>query len=133
MVQQPQRSASASQVEWLDELFECIDRRDARGFTAFLTEDASFRFGNSPAVVGRPAIEAAVEEFFAALAGLSHRITLAADLGAHFICRGETTYTRLDGSQVTVPFANVFEMENGRVRDYQIYADLTPLWNPPDD
>ena len=103
MVQQPQRSASASQVEWLDELFESIDRRDARGFTTFLTEDASFRFSNEPAVVGRPAIEAAVQEFFAALAGLSHRITLAADLGAHFICRGETTYTRLDGSQVTVP------------------------------
>ena len=133
MAQQQPRSSAAGQADWLDDLFACIDRRDAAGFTRFLTEDASFRFGNAPAVVGRPAIEAAVSEFFGMLGGLRHRITLAADLGAHFLCRGETTYTRRDGSEVTVPFANVFEMEGGLVRDYQIYADLTPLWNPPAD
>ena len=130
MAQHFKRAETVTHANWVEDLFNCIDRRDAAGFTAFLAEDASFRFGNAPAVVGRDAIKAAVTGFFAAIAGLSHRVTLSADLGAHFLCRGDATYTRLDGSQITLPFANVFEMENGRVRDYQIYADLTPLWNP---
>ena len=28
-------------------------------------------------------------------------------------CEGEVTYTRLDGSKVTVPFANVFVLKGG--------------------
>lgn len=130
MTQQPDSASTPKLDIWIKNLFDCIDRRDAAGFAAFLTHDASFRFGNAPAVTGSAAIEAAVAGFFAALGGLSHRVTLSADLGEHVVCRGDTTYTRIDGSQVTVPFANVFEMQGGHVRDYQIYADLTPLWNP---
>ena len=115
---------------WIDDLFTCIDRRDAAGFAQFITPDGQFRFGNAPAVVGRENVEAAVAGFFGAIGGLTHRVTLTADLESFVVCRGEATYTRLDGSTITLPFANVFEMVGTQIRDYQIYADLTPLWTP---
>ena len=48
---------------FIRQLLTTIDSRDAKAFAAFLTSDASFRFGNHPAVVGREAIEAAVGDF----------------------------------------------------------------------
>ena len=44
------------------------------------------------------------------------------------ICEGETTYTRHDGTQITLPFANVFELEGELISTYKIYADIGPLY-----
>lgn len=117
---------------WVGDLFACIDRRDAAGFADFLTKDGVFRFGSASPVVGRAAIAESVGQFFAAIGGLRHRITLTVNLPSQFICRGEATYTRLDGSEITLPFANIFEMDGDRISDYQIYSDVGPLWNPPE-
>ena len=48
--------------------------------------------------------------------------------GDLLFCEGETTYTRHDGKQVVVPFADVFEYVDNRISDYRIYADLGPLF-----
>ena len=49
------------------------------------------------------------------------------------ICRGEVTYTRLDGSTLSVPFVNVLKLEGSLIRDYLIYADTSELYSPPTD
>ena len=112
----------------LEPLFAAIDARDATAFAGFLTENASFRFGSAPATRGRAGIEAAVSDFFASLAGLSHVIDAVVSKGDRLFCEGETTYTRHDGRQVTVPFADVFIYEGEKIADYRIYADLGPLF-----
>ncbi len=116
---------------WWQRLFAAIDARDAAGFVAKLTPDAHFRFGNAPAVIGSEAIGAAVGGFFAAIAACRHRLIRTWSDGAHVACEGEVTYTRLDGSLVTVPFANVFELHGALVFTYSIYIDNSPLFSPP--
>ncbi len=119
---------SEAQQGLLQELFAAIDARDADGFVGFLTEDATFRFGSAPPVQGRRAIRQAVDEFFATIAGLSHAVAnwLASD--ATLVCEGEVTYTRHDGSTVTLPFADVFEFVEDRISHYKIYMDIGPLY-----
>ena len=112
----------------LEPLFAAIDAKDAKAFTGFLTEKASFRFGSSPAARGAAEIEAAVSEFFASLKGLSHVVNAVVTKGDMLFCEGETTYTRHDGKDVVVPFADVFEYENEKIAEYRIYADLAPLF-----
>lgn len=112
----------------LEALFAAIDAKDAERFASFLTEDASFRFGSAPAVRGRAGIIVAVNAFFDSLAGLSHRITSVATKGDTLFCEGETTYTRPDGKEVVVPFADVFDYEADKIAAYRIYADLAPLY-----
>ena len=53
-------------------LFASIDAMDTESFLSFIREDATFRFGSSPAVKGHAEIRAAVEGFFASFAALKH-------------------------------------------------------------
>ena len=87
-------------------MFAAIDRKDSTVFVGYLTDDAVFRFGSAPAVRGRDAIREAVDGFF----------------------EGEVTYTRLDGTSVTLPFADVFEYEGDQIAEYKIYIDIAPLY-----
>ena len=121
-------TVSDSQQKLLQKVFGAIDDRDTDSFVSYLTTDATFRFGSALPVQGRDAVRDAVAGFFATIAGLSHKLsnTLAAD-GA-LICEGEVTYTRHDGSEVTLPFADFFELDDGRISHYKIYIDIGPLY-----
>lgn len=109
-------------------LFAAIDAKDPEAFVGFLTGDALFRFGSAPAVQGRDAICAAVGAFFDTIAGLSHVVNKTLVDGATMVCEGEVTYTRLDGTSVTLPFTDVFEYEGDLIAEYKIYMDVSPLY-----
>lgn len=113
---------------WIMDLFASIDRREAVAFAGFLTEDAIFRFGNQAPVRGRTAIADAVSQFFGQIAGLKHQVQNTWENDDAVIVTGDVTYTRLDGSQVTLPFADVFRMRDSLVHEYLIYMDVTPLF-----
>lgn len=110
------------------ELFRAIDARDAAAFAAFVAEDGDFRFGNAPPVVGRAAVRDYVGAFFGMIGGCSHRMLRSWNAAGAAACEGEVTYTRLDGSKVTVPFANVFVLKGAEVASYRIYIDNSPLF-----
>ena len=112
---------------WWQHVFAVIDARDARGFVDLLTPDAQFRFGNAPTLVGTDAIRAAVSGFFAGIASCSHRLIRTWGGPNGVVCEGEVIYTRHDGSQVMVPFANVFELRGALISVYRIYIDNSPL------
>ena len=109
-------------------LFEAIDAQDGAAFVGFLTDDAVFRFGSAPAVQGRVAVQAAVEGFFGSIAGLSHTIHKTLRHADTLVCEGEVTYTRQDGSRISIPFANVFEYDGDLIAKYKIYIDISPLY-----
>ncbi len=117
-------------AEWLPSLFGAIDAADAGSFCAYLTDDATFRFGNAPPVQGRSAIEQAVRQFFASIRRSRHqlgRVWPAADAVA---VEGAVTYTRLDGTEITLPFADTLVLRGDRIAEYYIYIDITPLYAP---
>lgn len=109
-------------------LFDAIDSMDTAAFVAFLTEDARFRFGSAPEAKGREAIADAVGGFFASIAGLRHHIDLFLVEGEAIVCEGSVTYTRHDGSTITLPFADVFDMRGDLIANYKIYMDIAPLY-----
>lgn len=116
---------------WIRELFLSIDRMDAVGFASFIEPNGTFKFGNWPPSVGTAAIEAAVGGFFGTIAGLSHNVTEAWEVPGWALVRGEVTYTRKDGSTLTLPFFDAFRMSpGGKVQDYLIYMDVNPLYAP---
>lgn len=113
---------------WIESISRSIDAKDAKGFSEFITENGSFRFGNQPEVTGRKAIEDYVAAFFTMIGSSSHEIINVWDNGEHIIWEGKVNYTRLDGGKVPVNFTNIFYM-NGRLIDkYNIYIDNTPLF-----
>jgi len=109
-------------------LFASIDAMDTESFLSFIREDATFRFGSSPAVKGHAEIRTAVEGFFSSLAALRHDLRRIVADGDAVVCEGDVTYTRHDGSAITLPFANVFEIDDGLISLYRVYIDIGPLF-----
>jgi ketosteroid isomerase-like protein len=116
---------------WWEQVFAVVDRGDADSFIELLTPDAQFRFGNAPVIVGHEAIHAAVAAFFAAIASSRHRLRGTWNGAGTAVCEGEVTYTRHDGSVVSVPFANVFELRADKIAAYRIYIDNSSLFREP--
>jgi ketosteroid isomerase-like protein len=110
------------------ELFADVDRMDAKAFASYLSEDCVLRFGSADEVVGRDAIEEAIEGFFATIKGLSHHVLQQWDVGDTEIVQVETTYTRMDDGQVTLPGVVVARRDGELFDEYRIYTDLAPIY-----
>ncbi len=120
----PQTSAD----DWVRTLFDHVDAKETNGWLEYLSNDARFYFGNAPPLAGKNAIREGVNEFFSTLSSINHDLAEILTLRDTVICRGEVTYTRLDGSTLTIPFANVLKLDgHGLIREYLIYADTSEL------
>jgi hypothetical protein len=69
-----------------------------------------------------------VSGFFSAIAGCQHRLDASWTGPGTFACEGEVTYRRYDGSEVTLPFADVFDLRGKMISGYRIYIDIGPLF-----
>jgi ketosteroid isomerase-like protein len=123
-------STPAPTPGFVQQLFQAIDAMDAEKFVTFLADDGVFRFGNFPAAKGREAAREAVAQFFGSIHAVRHRLLGVWSLPDVVFCEGEVTYTRKDRSEITLPFFNLLKMQDGKVREYSIYADVTPLYQP---
>jgi hypothetical protein len=115
---------------WITDLFRSIDAKDTGKFVGFLTEDGQFRFGNAPPAIGRAAITALLDGFFGSIKGLRHDVANTWTMPDHVICEGMVTYTRHDGSTLSVPFVDIFAMRGKLIKDYLIYIDASQLYAP---
>jgi len=117
---------------WWECVLAVVDAGNANDFIDLLTPDAQFRFGNAPVIVGRKAIHEAAAAFFAAIASSRHRVLRTWNGAGTTACEGEVTYTRHDGSVVSVPFANIFELRDDKIAAYRIYIDNSALFKATD-
>lgn len=115
--------------DFFEELFKGIDARDAQQFADHFTEDGVFRFGNLPPVSGRSSIHEFIAGFFSTISGISHQFDDCWSVEQErAICAGEVTYVRLDGSELTVPWATVSRFEHGLLAEYLAYVDPSQLY-----
>lgn len=116
----------------INDLFASIDRSDATAFAGHLSDDVRLQFGNAPAVSGRDTVRDVIAGFFASIKGLRHTVERTWVEADAVICHGSVTYTRHDGSHLTVPFANVLGLRNDEITDYRIYVDTSALYTGAD-
>jgi ketosteroid isomerase-like protein len=113
------------------ELFAALDAGDVRSALGLMTEDVTLRFGNADPVVGHAAIAAQFTTMAGVIASMSHELRAVWTTGEPdpaVICEMNVTYHRHDGSQLTLPCANVFRLRDGRIADYRIYMDVNPVF-----
>jgi hypothetical protein len=113
---------------WAEDLYAKVDAKDAAGFAAAFTPDGVFKYGNWPEAQGREAIEGMCANFFGGIGGLHHVIKGEYRDGATRFLEFECTYTRLDGSQVTLPAVTRFFMEGDLAQHSQVFMDVNPLF-----
>jgi hypothetical protein len=105
-----------------------LDRQNVPAVLALLAPDCRFQAGNLPVVVGREAIGQALGAFFSNVQAVQHTITDVFEGPERAVYRGEVTYTRPNGSNLTVPVCDVFALRpDGLVAEYCIYIDWSVL------
>lgn len=114
--------------DWSKDLFKAIDGRDAKSFASFLTEDVIFTMGNFPPVEGKDKVEQAVGGFFDSIKALQHSDLSVFQDGNTVISKGKVTYTRHNDTQLTVGFCNVLGLVDDKVKDYEIFLDVSQLY-----
>ena len=97
-------------------------------FAAHLADDVSFRFGNGDPVHGRDAVRDVWAAFCQSVDGVSHTVVEVFEAGEATIAESSVTYTRKDGSTVTVPVVTIYRSGGDLIDDYRVYIDLAPLF-----
>jgi ketosteroid isomerase-like protein len=123
-----QEAKGMRDLQWWQRLCATIDAKDTRGFAGYLADDCEFRFANGPSVSGHDAIGAAVDAFWASIRASEHHVSECWSGADSAACEGTCTYTRHDGSTITLPFVDVLHFRGEKAAKYCIYMDVGPLY-----
>jgi len=116
---------------WVFELYADVDAMHRDRIGPWLAPDYETRLGNNPVVRGKAAALANSERFWKTIRGMRHTIEDVVVDGDRAVSLAKVTYTRLDGSEVTMPVATYLRRSGPRQIDQLwIYGDLSPLRQP---
>lgn len=112
---------------WLVDYFQMVDRLDPDEFVTWYADDCLFRFGNAPAVQGKPAIVAMLSRFYALITALHHEKTgcwTDADSG---VFEALAHFEALDGSHIVLPAMTSLRIRGGKITALLMVMDASPL------
>jgi ketosteroid isomerase-like protein len=114
---------------WVTDFFRAADTFSVPHLLAWFADEVEVRFGNAPPILGKAAAEQAFQQFYSGLKGMRHRCesqVIAGDVGAQMSI---VTYTRRDGTEVSMPVAShLRRVGEKRIDRLWIFIDLTPLF-----
>jgi ketosteroid isomerase-like protein len=117
-----------SPLHHVQAIFAAFDSKDIAALAALVTDDIRLQIGNADVVNGKPEFVEALEAFVVSVASFWHTVTnVWTDVDA-VIAELKVHYTRLDGTELTLPCCNVFRLRDGAVADYRVYMDITPVY-----
>ncbi|SAL29446.1 SnoaL-like domain protein [Caballeronia udeis] len=114
--------------DYASEVYEAVDSRDEQRLVPFLTEGCTFVYANNDPVIGRANIAESSKQFMSSINGIKHRLLDVWSFDDVIVSRLEVTYTRKDGSTLTVPAVTIWRMHIRQIDDYRIYIDVAPLF-----
>jgi limonene-1,2-epoxide hydrolase len=110
------------------DLFRDIDSMEPDAFARHLSEHVRFRFGNSEPVIGRDNVRDVWAGFCDGIAGVQHDVIEEFEQGEATIVESTVTYTRKDGSTVSLPVVTIYRGAGALIDDYRIFMDVAPLF-----
>ena len=118
-------------ADWVRNYFKTVDTLDANAIAAHFTNDGKFRFGNQPPAEGKQAVRDSLAQFFATMQTMHHESTglwLGED-GNSAVGEADVTYTRPNGTQITLPCASILRSQNDQIYDFRMNMDISPVYD----
>jgi len=109
-------------------LFASIDRRDWAAFGAHLTDDVTFRYGSQPPVTGKAAVLEAAAGAVAPFSAVAHTFDRDWTTDTDSVVAGQVAYTLPSGQVIALEFLNRFKLSDGKIREYLIFIDASPVF-----
>ena len=112
-------------------LFEATDRGDLDRVTTYLHDDVVIALSNREPIHGA----AAYTELYGQVAGMLtslrheiHDIWNATEDPDVWTVRMTVHYGRPDGATVSLPCCNILRFRAGRISDYRVFMEMTPVF-----
>lgn len=110
------------------DLYHAVDRKDVEYLAQNLSDNIRFRIGNNPAATDKDEILDANKSFFNSIQSMSHTLSNIIQQDDQIACYGRVDYVRLDGSQHSAYFSTFLRMEQNKICDYLVFADISGLF-----
>ena len=114
--------------DWLEQFYADVDAMRMDEFLDHFTDDGVVVYANNPPAHGKQQIGEAIGGLWASIDGLRHEFHERYDRDDRTIIEAAVTYTRRDGSEVTLPAASAFGRRDDKVESLTVYMDLAPLF-----
>jgi ketosteroid isomerase-like protein len=114
-------------------MFDALDCADIDEMVHYMTDDVVTAFGNFPELNGKAAFHMMFRDVAKSVSGVRHDIHdlwQAEQDSDVLVARMTVTYTRHDGSTISLPCCNVFRMRANLVSHYSVYMDISPVLAP---
>lgn len=125
-------STNDASATWLRELFESIDRMDAKAYAEFFEDNASFQMANQAPAVGREAISNLAQFVFDQVLELKHEVKKFWVFENEILVEGRVFYHTKDSRRLDFPFFSVFELapetNEKLIRAYRAFIDAHELF-----
>lgn len=103
---------------------------DSDGFVSFFTDKPMYQFGNLKPCYTREEIRASVAAFFSAVDALYHDVRNIWEVGDTAFVEMDVTYWRKDGTNLTLPCADIVRFDGTKVAELRIFMDANPIFVP---
>lgn len=113
------------------DIFAAADTRNAAEFVSHLSEDVSFRYGNSPAITGPAAVSQALGMLFDLVQTMRHDLVGIHACGDIWAVETVANYVDRFGRSFAFPACNLMTVRGGKVSDYRIFVDNSAMFVPP--
>src|ERR1700683_3274388 len=101
---------------------------DSEGFIGFFTDNPMYQFGNGEPCLTKAAIKASIDGFFGAVDALYHDVRNLWEVGDVVFVEMDVTYWRKDGTNITLPCADILRFEGDKILELRIFMDANPLF-----
>jgi ketosteroid isomerase-like protein len=112
-------------------LFAAIDEGDLDRVTSYLHDDVVVVLSNREPIHGATTFAELHGQVAGTLTSLRHEIHdiwSAAEDPAVWIVRMTVHYRRPDGATASLPCCNILRFRAGRISDYRVFMDMTPVF-----
>lgn len=123
---------SPAAFAWYLDYLAALDAKDLGRYGAFLADGCEMRMNNADPVRGKPAVLAALGQYWATFGTLEHDLLNLYGTDSAFMLEALNHYTRLDGGRVTLRAVALTDRgPDGTVTSFRLYTDTAPLFAPP--
>ena len=102
---------------------------DIPRFLGFFTDGTTFRMANNEPVVGVDAIQGFLTDYLKPVLGTSHEIHRTWQAGDTVVLHVTVTYRLTGGRRATLPAMTQMRLADGKLTEYLIFMDPTPVTN----
>jgi len=112
---------------FIRQLYYQVDAKNIDFLAESLSSKVNFRIADNPMLTDKESVLSANENFFASIFSMKHQLESIWVDGNKVGCHGQVDYVRLDGSEHSAKFSTALTIENNKIKEYLVFADLSQL------